>query len=51
MKRSILAFFLAGMLLLCGCQPTPEEPIVVQKDTDEMLEQATAEQEEPAERT
>ena len=38
MKRIIAVFLLTGMFLISGCQKTPEEPIVVQKDTDRLVE-------------
>lgn len=42
MKRaiSLMAAMLAAALLLAGCQPTPEQPIVMQKDMEQMLEKA-----------
>jgi len=39
MKKIIIAL-LAALLLLSACQPTPEAAVVVQKDTDRMVEQA-----------
>lgn len=39
MKRWIV-FFLLTFLLLAGCQPTPKEDIIVQKDFDSMLKKA-----------
>ena len=57
MKRaiSLMAAMLAAALLLAGCQPTPEQPIVMQKDMEQMLEkaqdtQSPAEEQTPAER-
>ncbi len=41
MKQSLIILLLSCMLLLSACQPTPEKPIVVQKDTNKMIEQAT----------
>ena len=40
MKRaiSLMAAMLAAALLPAGCQPTPEQPIVMQKDMEQMLE-------------
>ncbi len=42
MKRaiSLMAALLAAALLPAGCQPTPEQPIVMQKDMEQMLEKA-----------
>ena len=37
MKKIIIAL-LAALLLLSACQPTPEAAVVVQKDTDKMIE-------------
>lgn len=42
MKKHILSFLFAALLLLCACQPTPEEPIVLQKDQDMMIKKGTA---------
>ena len=39
-KRIIIILFAA--LLLFACQPTPEEPIVLQKDQDLMIQQGSA---------
>ena len=39
MKKIIIAL-LAALLLLTACQPTPEAAVVVQKDTDKMIEKA-----------
>jgi hypothetical protein len=41
-KKHILVILFAALLLLCACQPTPEEPIVVGKDQTQMIEQARA---------
>ena len=41
MKKHICIILLASLLLLCACQPTPDEPIVVGKDQTEMLETAS----------
>lgn len=35
-----MAAMLAAALLPAGCQPTPEQPIVMQKDMEQMLEKA-----------
>jgi len=44
MKRNILAIVcLSMMILLSACQPTPEKPVVRQKEQRNMLEQAEAE--------
>ena len=40
MKKHICIILLASLLLLCACQPTPENPIVVGKDQTEMLNKA-----------
>lgn len=42
MKKTIplMAAMLAAALLPAGCQPTPEQPIVMQKDMEQMLEKA-----------
>ena len=40
MKKSIVIIFFASILLLCACQPTPENSIVIGKDQTGMLEQA-----------
>lgn len=42
MKKA-LRMICAGLLLLTGCQPTPEQPVVEKKDTEQMLEQAQGE--------
>ena len=50
MKRS-MSFFLLSLLLLTGCQPTPEVDAVKQKDTNLLIEavkEAEQEQNEPA---
>ena len=40
MKKHAFILILAVFMLLCACQPTPEEPIVIQKDFDVMIEKA-----------
>lgn len=40
MKKRFVVIFFTALLLLCACQPTPEEPVVVQKDFDVMIEKA-----------
>ena len=45
MKRIIVFYFLI-VLLLTACQATPEEAVVVQKDTEEMLAMASGEEAE-----
>lgn len=46
MKR-IIAFTLVALLLLTtACQPTPENPIVIQKDLDRLIEAAQSDPEE-----
>ena len=42
MKKRVFILFFAALLLLCACQPTPDEPIVLQKDQDLMIHQGTA---------
>lgn len=37
---SIIAAMLAAVILFTGCQSTPEQPVVVQKDMEQMLEKA-----------
>lgn len=53
MKKTIplMAAMLAAALLLAGCQPTPEQPIVMQKDMEQMLEKAQDTQSPAAEQT
>lgn len=53
MKRaiSLMAALLAAALLPAGCQPTPEQPIVMQKDMEQMLEKAQDTQSPAAEQT
>jgi len=40
--RMVLLILLSLMLLLSACQPTPEQDIVIKKDTERMVEQAQA---------
>lgn len=40
MKKHICIILLAALLLLCACQPTPDEPVVVGKDNEAMIEKA-----------
>lgn len=40
MKKHIFVIFFAFLLLLCACQPTPEEPFVIGKDNEAMIEKA-----------
>ena len=40
MKR--ICIILIAALLLCACQPTPDEPVVLQKDQDLMIHQGEA---------
>jgi len=49
MKKHFYIILLAALLLLCACQPTPDEPVVLQKDQELMIQQGTAilEPEEP----
>ncbi len=42
MKKYVFAVLLASLLLLCACQPTPDEPVVLQKDQDLMIEKGSA---------
>lgn len=48
---SLMAAMLAAALLPAGCQPTPEQPIVMQKDMEQMLEKAQDTQSPAAEQT
>ena len=49
MKKQVFIMLIASLLLLCACQPTPDEPVVLQKDQELMIQQGTAtlEPEEP----
>jgi len=40
MKKHICIILIASLLLLCACQPTPDEPVVVGKDNEAMIEKA-----------
>jgi hypothetical protein len=40
MKRTLLAVWVLLLALLLGCQTTPEQPVVVQKDLEQMIEKA-----------
>ncbi len=40
MKKHICIILLASLLLLAACQPTPEEPVVIGKDNETMIEKA-----------
>ena len=42
MKKTVLFFLIITALLslFFGCQPTPEEPIVISKDQQQMIEKA-----------
>lgn len=40
MRRKLSIILIALLLLLCACQPTPDEPIVIGKDQRPMIEQA-----------
>lgn len=40
MKKRFIIILIAALLLLCACQPTPDNPIVIGKDQTGMLEQA-----------
>ena len=42
MKRTLV--FLLALLLLIGCQKTPEQPLIVPKEQQVMVEKATATQ-------
>ena len=37
---SIIAAMLAAVILFTGCQSTPEQPVVIGKDMEQMLEKA-----------
>ena len=47
MKKIIACLLLSTMLFAAACQATPEKPVVVQKNTEKMLEQAKASEGEP----
>ena len=38
--KKLFIFAFTAFLLLTACQPTPDAPIVVQKDMEQMLEKA-----------
>ncbi len=40
MKKQVLIIFTAALFLLCACQPTPDEPVVIGKDNEAMIEKA-----------
>ena len=40
MKKRVFIILFASLLLLCACQPTPEEPFVIGKDNEAMIEKA-----------
>lgn len=40
MRKHICIILFAALLLLCACQPTPEEPFVIGKDNEAMIEKA-----------
>ncbi len=42
MKKHVFIILLAALLLLCACQPTPDEPPVLQKDQDLMIQKGEA---------
>ena len=42
MKKHVIVILLAALLLLCACQPTPDEPPVLQKDQDLMIQKGEA---------
>ena len=42
MKKRFIIILIAALLLLCACQPTPEEPVVLQKDQDLMIQKGEA---------
>lgn len=42
MKKHIFIILLAALLLLAACQPTPDEPPVLQKDQDLMIQKGEA---------
>ena len=44
MKRRLFLVLIASLLLLCACQPTPDEPPVLQKDQDLMIQKGEATQ-------
>lgn len=40
MKKRVFIILFATLLLLCACQPTPDEPVVIGKDNEAMIEKA-----------
>ncbi len=42
MKKHVIVILLAALLLLCACQSTPDEPPVLQKDQDLMIQKGEA---------
>lgn len=42
MKKHSFIILLASLLLLCACQPMPDEPVVLQKNQDLMIQQGSA---------
>ena len=40
MKKHICIILLISLLFLCACQPTPDEPVVIGKDNEAMIEKA-----------
>ena len=40
MKKQVFIILIASLLLLTACQPTPDEPVVVGKDNEAMIEKA-----------
>lgn len=42
MKKHSFILLFAALLLLCACQPTPDEPVVLQKNQDLMIQQGSA---------
>lgn len=40
MKKHIFVILFTALLLLCACQPTPDEPFVIGKDNEAMIEKA-----------
>ncbi|MBQ1632383.1 MAG: hypothetical protein II049_06130, partial [Clostridia bacterium] len=40
MNKRVFIILFASLFLLCACQPTPDEPVVVGKDNEAMIEKA-----------
>ena len=49
MKKRIYSILLVTLLLLCACQPTPEEDAVKQKETNVLIDTVLNDQQEAGE--